>query len=563
MKETTKKKILIASLLASFCTHVIALTFFHRYSLLFSTIQHKQGLNVSSLEKLEKDQILKEAFETPLPGVGRNTSPPKKQNEQSSFQAKSPFIEPFGKSIPSQFVFPFPEDSLASSPAFVPQFSIPSVEPFNLLSYLPNDWKPPITEELKERQWRPQVLPSISALQRETPKSPEVAPPEITFSIPDTPVEIPDNRAQGASIRPHQFPNLPKLPSLSELNTVSLSDQFEADLIFLPKEEGEGYIFALTLIPNPVLEFPKFRQHFTFLIDRSNSVQQSRLDATKNAIHSSLKELSPGDTFNIVCFDSKIEKLAPNPLQANAESFETAKKFLEKIQLGSFFSTSDLYKPLFLTVPSTVSDDEIHTAILLTDGESLSKKALQQSFFSNWTFYNAGRVSLFPLCLDSDKHLPMLETTASFNKGKLASATSNRGLKRKLLKLIRSIHQPIAKNITCRAISRVPKTKIELYPTPLQATHLYLDQPYVIMGETRSLDDFIIFIQGQLVDRWVNIKKTVSFLNGKKGTKSLKSEWALQKANSLYERFLFDQNPQHIADAKLILEPHEKRVAFK
>ena len=92
--------------------------------------------------------------------------------------------------------------------------------------------------------------------------------------------------------------------------------------------------------------------------------------------------------------------------------------------------------------------------------------------------------------------------------------------------------------------------------------HLYLDQPYVILGESDSLDDFILFVQGRLKDRWLNIKKTISFLNARKGNRSLKQEWAQQMAYQLYEQFTVDENPQHIADAKALLEPFDMPVAF-
>src|SRR5690606_37947021 len=101
---------------------------------------------------------------------------------------------------------------------------------------------------------------------------------------------------------------------------------------------GKGYVFALTLIPKPDLNLPKIRQHYTFLIDRSNSIQRERLLATKNAVHKALEELEPDDTFNIIVFDTKIEKLSPVPLPYSAESLAHAEAFLEKINLGSFFS---------------------------------------------------------------------------------------------------------------------------------------------------------------------------------------------------------------------------------
>src|SRR5690606_6273809 len=140
-----------------------------------------------------------------------------------------------------------------------------------------------------------------------------------------------------------------------------------------------GYIFALTLIPKAQLQVPRIRNNVIFLIDRSNSIQQSRLSATKASVHKALEELGDEDTFNIIAFDSKIEKMSPHAMTRSTRSLAMAEAFLEKIQLGSFFSNADLYRPLFLTVPGQVKPDELYTAILLTDGESLVRKNAQSA----------------------------------------------------------------------------------------------------------------------------------------------------------------------------------------
>jgi hypothetical protein len=77
------------------------------------------------------------------------------------------------------------------------------------------------------------------------------------------------------------------------------------------------------------------------------------------------------------------------------------------------------------------------------------------------------------------------------------------------------------------------------------------------------LDDFILFVQGRLNGEWLHIKKTISFLNGKKGGSALKAEWALQKTYALYEQYLIDDNPGHLAEARALLEPLNLRAPFE
>lgn len=558
------KKILYGCFGMSLFIHAAALFCFQRYSLWFSSPQTAQSAEnwLSLVDKEECDQILKSTFDSLQSKEEKTASfTPVREDvaplEANATAPREEFEEK--KSIFFQLNFPIEESLLASSPV-LPTFSMQN-RSFNLLDHLPKDLIIPTqTKSMIPHSILPIPTKTSVDISAKAPLFNDGPSNLIVFSS-HIECDLSDERQKGKTASPIPLPNLPKLPSLEELETSSYSESFEADLVFLPREEGKGYLFALTLIPRPDLNLPPLTQHITFLIDRSNSIQQNRLTATKAAVHKALSELSSRDTFNIIAFDAKMDKMSPNYLPCTGKAYAVAEEFLEKIQLGSFFMTCDLYKPLFLTVPSHVGQEEIHTAILLTDGESFHKKQVQQALFCHWTRYNSGKVTLFTLGMN-DPNSAKLDAVSLLNRGKLITSPTNRGMKRKLLKLLKTIQNPIAKNISCHAISKSPNGKIALYPKASQMPHLYLDQPYVIMGEVDSLDDFILFIQGRLKSSWLNIRKTISFLNARKASASLKEEWALQKASILYEKYIEDENPKHLAEAKELLDPFDLPVAF-
>lgn len=557
-----RRKILFVCFGLSLFIHGMAVFCFQKYSLWFSSPQTAQPSEnwLSLVDKKERDEILKTTFDPMAKEEEKVHLQPVHEEVASlsiSSKSKNEELEPENINL-FQLNLPMNEPLLAGS--VLPTFTIPS-QTFNLLDHLPKELIVPISAKPKPPVFLPLPTKTTLELSARAPKF-EDRPANLIFFADNIDFDLSGETEKAKTSSPIPLPNLPKLPTLAELDTSSCSESFDADLVFLPKgEEEKGYIFALTLIPRPDLNLPKLKQNITFLIDRSNSIQQNRLSASKAAIHKALGELSPDDSFNIIAFDGKMDKMAPSFLPCTGKSYAAAEAFLEKVQLGSFFSTSDLYKPLFLTVPGQVGQDEIHTAILLTDGESLAKKTAYQSILSDWTRYNGGKVALFAMGMN-DLHAAKLDLATSFNRGKFISAPTNRGMKRKLLKLLKTIQNPVAKNISCHAISKSPNGKISLFPKAAQMPHLYLDQPYVILGEIDALDDFILFVQGRLKDRWLNIKKTITFLNARKGSSSLKEELALQKANQLYEQYLYDDNPKHIADAKELLEPFDLQAAF-
>lgn len=547
-------RILYGCFAISLLFHVLSLVFLQRYSLWFSSPQKYNEVSgwLSLVDKKERDEILQIAFEGMEEGEG--SAIVKKEKEKPiHLRSSLPTAE-----HESAIHFSLPNITLATTPAAIPKFTMPS-DAINLLDHLPKELalsSSNLSSFLPTPHTAPLLLGSASlSFPKEFPSAALQPPPASTNA---TLTETANTACKPTLIA---LPQLSKIPTLAELDTASYSDSFDTDLVFLPKEDESGYIFALTLIPERDLELPRIKQHFTFLIDRSNSVQQGRLNAAKAAVHRALDELLPEDTFNIIAFDSKLDKMSPNPVACSNKSKAMAESFLEKIHLGSFFASGDLYKPLLQIVPYSVEQDELHTAIILTDGESLNKKSMQKAVLHHWTQYNQGKISLYAIGMNQDPHIGALDIATLFNRGKLTHVSTTRGMKRKLLKLLKTVQNPIAKDIGCKAISKSPHAHISLFSD--QMAHLYLDQPYVILGETDTLDDFILFVQGKLKDRWLNIKKTITFLNAKKGNKALKEEYALHQAYHLYERYVADDNPKHLAEANLLIEPYHHKVALQ
>jgi hypothetical protein len=210
--------------------------------------------------------------------------------------------------------------------------------------------------------------------------------------------------------------------------------------------------------------------------------------------------------------------------------------------------------PLYKVLTKNVNDDEINIAILLSNGDGL-QKINNYKIFNEWTKLNKGNLSLYSLCLTEDNNGSLLELFSSLNKGKQLISTTNRGIKRKLLKLMKSISYPIVKNLVPSAICLEENVNIKLFSSNSSLPHLYLDEPYVILGTTNKLEDFTLFLQGKCANKWFNLKKHISFDKAKQGGIELQKELAQKRASICYEKYLTDSNPMHLEEAKKHIEP--------
>ncbi len=565
-RRKINKKALIASVFISIFLHAIQIHLFQYQSVWLSSDSPKinEMSRSSVIEKKEKNDILKKAFNSHA-----HTS---KTISSYTTQNKAEYIQ---LPLHAEWIDTLPASIQEPTPLLISLFPKPEI-----LSTKPSLMSP--NWEEKDPLFNP-LLPLISSITSSQPSTCSLAPAPLLSSLEKTPIDqekpktmtipIPDL----SSTEPLSLPletitsqkpldlnssfSKNELFSLKALQSASYSSQFEAELLFVEEQDGH-YLFAVTLVPQSELQFSPLKTTYYFLIDKANSIQKERLQATKNAIRKAIDELGDQEQFNIIAFDNKIEKLFSLPKASSLETKAKAQNFLNKLELGSFFSKSDLYNPLFLTLPPSYKEDELHIALLFSDGEHLQNTEATD-LFKTWSMQNQGRVSLYSINLNEDAALDKLTTLSALNKGKSICSSTNRGLKRKLLKLMKSIQSPIATNLSCHAVSTSNNASIEMLPTKDLSPHLFQNEPFTIIGKTNSLDDMVLFVQGRLNGQWMHIKKRLSFLNAKKGHASLKTEWALQKAYSLYDHYLQKNDAHALEEAQEIAQNNHLEIFFR
>lgn len=358
-------------------------------------------------------------------------------------------------------------------------------------------------------------------------------------------------------------PTYSSIPTLDRMNTFLYADDFDIEITSTINEKEPGYIFAVTLIPKIDIDLETINQNFFFLIDRSNPIQKERLKASRDAVYRSLSFLKKEDTFNILAFDSKIEKLFVEQKKITTSLKDRAKKFLINQKLASFFVSPNIYNCLYAVSNQEKDDDRINTIILLSNGDGLRHKALQHHFMKQWSSLNYKKASLFSIAMAHDPYITDLELISVLNRGWLMSSTTKGGIKRKLIKLMKTIQRPILKDVACHAVSKRSDHLIDLFKPFKQLPHLYANEPYTVIGKCEKLEDFTLILQGKNKNKWINIKKHIPLSNAQEGGESLKEQWALHEAWKAYREYLNDANTKHLQYAEKILEAFDIPPAFQ
>lgn len=347
------------------------------------------------------------------------------------------------------------------------------------------------------------------------------------------------------------------------LNTSEWNDDFDVDVTFLPNSEGEGYIFSLSLKSNYDLSSYSLKQNLYFILDRSSTIQKHRFDVFKRATLKALASMQRSDSFNILLIDKKITRFRPENCVASLKNIQAAEDFLDKQEAGGPFATADIYSKIETLLPFVPNDDdEMHTAILLTDGKTAMNAERKYRSLKKWIHENDQRVALYACAIGRDNDLASLDMLSSVSGGKLLYSDTHASFPRKLAKLVLDLKDPIAKELTLEVVPHNPDSHVELFSPSQQLATLYSHQPYVISGQIDHPCSFDLIVQGRHRDQWIAIKKTVSFIDGRKGDVAFQKKWKSEHANVCYSKFLEEGKAAYLKQAKEILKASRSEVAF-
>jgi len=263
-------------------------------------------------------------------------------------------------------------------------------------------------------------------------------------------------------------------------------------------------------------------------------------------------------------FDDKVASLSPTNVPVTQETLRQAQQWLQHQPHGGVFASTDLYASLGNIVPAEVGEQELNTAILLSDGDTYLAKDKQRRNVSTWTQRNHGKVSLFSLASGGRDNLAMLDLLSSFNKGRLAYARNYGDQANALELLLTSIQNPVGKNLRASIIESKRPAAAQLFIVGDQLPDLYRDTPYVLYGSCEQLEDFYVFLQGRYYDRFLDIKQKVSFTSANEiPPQQLLRPWIMHQAYELYSVYLREGNHQHLSKVRQLLKPHGLPVAFE
>lgn len=365
------------------------------------------------------------------------------------------------------------------------------------------------------------------------------------------------------SLAERQLPNFDYYGLEAITSHLEWEENIDVDISLMADPNSNKYIFSLTIHPSFEADCQSMRQNFYFLIDRSSSIEKHKFSCFKRAVQRSMSALREGDNFNILIFDKQISKLSDHPLAVTPHAIQMATDFLEKENAKSHFAAEDLYTILGKMLPTDLNPKEMHSVILITDGNTLLNGEKQRKTIGGWIKKFEGNVNFYTASAGKGNNLVLLDLLSYTSGGKTLYSDTNAAFPRKLVHLVKELHDPIVKNVTIEISANDSNAQVSLYPQTQLLPPMFIGQPYVVVGTIDELCDITLFIQGKNQDKWLNIRKKISLAGNTTGGRSLEKLWAHVQSKICYEHFLKNGKNSHLKEAKELVAPYNGIISLE
>jgi Ca-activated chloride channel family protein len=283
---------------------------------------------------------------------------------------------------------------------------------------------------------------------------------------------------------------------------------------------GENYFLLVSEPPSKVLPNQVPSRDYFFVIDVSGSMHGFPLDTTKQLMENLLKNLKPGDRFNILFFAGGSQVMSPQPIPATPDNISRAKAMLMNQRGGG---GTELYPALQEVFNMSSGEDTSRNIVLITDGYISAEDRVFKLIDKN-----LHRNNLFAFGIGSSVNRYLIEGVAKAGRAEPFVVTDQNEASRQARRFHDYISAPALTNIQLEADG------VELYDMePANIPDLLAQRPIMVLGKYRNAGESASLtlkgISGEGAKQWkFKLQEAIS------GDSNLPQLWARKRLERIY-----------------------------
>jgi Ca-activated chloride channel family protein len=247
-----------------------------------------------------------------------------------------------------------------------------------------------------------------------------------------------------------------------------------APALFTARGDGDAEGYFLLAIPPPAEASPaRSPRDIVFLLDRSGSMEGSKIAAARRALAIALRSLEEGDRFDIIAFETTATRLGRDGglLPFRQETLDRADRFLERI--GARGGT-EVLGPLVQALGGPREAGRLLIVMLITDGQVGNEPEVLAA-----AARHLAGARLFTVGIDTAVNEAFLRRLAALGRGACLLLAPSEDLDVAIPRFAAGFGAPLVTDLAIEAagIRPVPGSQV-----PPQVPDVFEGQPAVIMG---------------------------------------------------------------------------------
>jgi Ca-activated chloride channel family protein len=270
---------------------------------------------------------------------------------------------------------------------------------------------------------------------------------------------------------------------------------------YKPKGKEDGYFL---LLANPEIKDTserKVSKTVLFVVDRSGSMSGQKIEQAKGALKFVLNNLSKGDLFNIVAYDSTIESFRPELQRFDDETRGAAIGFVDGLYAGGSTNIDGALK----TALGQLTDERRPNYVLfLTDGLPTVGERNEMQIVVNAQRENKVHARIISFGVGYDVNGRLLDKLVRENFGQSEYVRPNEDIEAHVSSLFRRIQSPVMTDVKLEFALDMPESKYgqavnRLYPK--KVVDLFAGEQLVLVGRYKHPGDAKVTVTGLVGDR--------------------------------------------------------------
>lgn len=398
----------------------------------------------------------------------------------------------------------------------------------------------PVIEEAKKRSLAERVMADDSLVKHKVRSGGAIMQPEAAGVKSDIVPKLDAGEEMWTPSEGGMFqPGTAELASLED--GVQVGDYEDIDrylnvrlITYKDPRSGKKY-FKISINARKDSALEVMPKEVIFMVDSSKSMTEQKIYYIKKGLLASVRDLNPGDRFNIVAFRGDVIKFSDTSVGASNSSAEKAKRFIEDL---AALGQTDVEKALLETTKSRL-DFSPSYVVLVTDGRPTKGVKDSRDIIRQITRSNNMTRPIFCFGGGSRVNKYLLDFISYQNRAWSYFVPTAYEISEGFYNFYSQIKDPLLLNLRYRLSG--PNAK-HAYPRNL--SDFYAGRPLSVYGRFNDEDTFSMQLLGDINGTVKEFIFKRSFSQAETGGREIAEEWAFHK---IYD--LISQNTMGIGNA--------------